>query len=533
MKKQIITGDEAKEQLLEGAHLLYDAVSTTLGPKGRNVVIQAYGEPIVTHDGVTVAKSIENVHAASPGAQVGIEMIKASSSKTNDNVGDGTTSSTILAYHLMDKGMEKIKAGKNAMVLRRELEGAKNEALELLKTLSTPIETEKETIEIATISSEDETIGREVGKMYHVLGKDGMVVVEIGSKPKTEYEVVEGYTFDRGLISPLQITDPRTQSTTLKNPAILVAHNTVGMRDIAPLCDELWQEGKHDAIVIVCNDFKNDLLDRSLLSMQQDFQIIGIKAPGFGEFRAELMKDLAAICGTEAVGNLFSKKIDQLSAADLGTCEELVVTNTETVITGGADVADYIADLEAKLKSAKGAFDKQKIEKRIANLHAKVGQIRVGGNTEMEVEERKYLIDDAVAATEAALKDGIVPGGGTTYLELSRLLTGSDDGTALLKEALEAPFRVLMQNAGERAGMKLAELLSYQQPGKVSFFGRGFDVMGDGSLVDLKEHGVIDPVMVIKQAITNATSVAGSVLTTGALIVNKKEKEDLEKDEDF
>lgn len=523
MKKQIITGDEAKEQLLEGAHLLYEAVSTTLGPKGRNVVIQAFGEPIVTHDGVTVAKAIENVHAASPGAQVGIEMIKSSSSKTNDNVGDGTTSSTILAYHLMDLGMTKLKTGKNAMVLRRELEGAKDEALTLLQDLSMPIETEKQTIEIATISSEDDEIGKQVGHMYHVLGKDGMVVVEIGSKPETEYEIVEGYTFDRGLISPMQITDTRTQSTTLKDPAILIAHNTVSMRDVAQLCDELWQAGK-DSLVIVCNDFKNDLHDRALLSMSQDFQIIGVKAPGFGDNRVELMKDLASICGTKAVGNLFPKKIEDLTAKDLGTCEELVTTLGETVITGGADVSEHIKDLEGKMKTIKGEFDKQKIEKRIASLHAKVGQIRVGGNTEMEAEERKYLIDDAVAATEAALKDGIVPGGGTTYVELSKRLTGSDDGTALLKEALLAPFKVLMNNAGERAGLKLDLLKEY---------GKGFDVMGDGSLVDMKEHGVIDPVMVIKQAIINATSVAGSVLTTGALIVNRKEKEDLIKDEDF
>lgn len=523
MKKLIITGDEAKEQLLEGAHILYDAVSTTLGPKGQNGVIQAYGEPIVTHDGVTVAKSIENVHGASPGAQVGIEMIKSSSSKTNDNVGDGTTSSTILAYHLMDKGMERIKAGKNAMVLRRELDVASTDALELLKELSTPIKTEKETQEIATISSENADIGKEVGHMYHELGKDGMVVVEIGTKPVIEYEIVEGYSFDRGLINPMQITEGRTQTTTLKNPAILVAHNTLSEKDVRPLIQEVYDSGK-DYLVIVCNDLKNDLMEAALRSMNQDFQIIGIKAPGFGDNRAELMKDLAAITGTEAVGNLLPKKVENLTAKDLGTCDELVVTLDETVITGGSNVKEYIKDLEAKVKATKGEHDKNKIEKRIGQLHAKVGQIRVGGNTEMEAEERKYLVDDAVAATEAALKDGIVPGGGTTYVELSKRLDGSTDGHKLLKEALEYPFKILMQNAGERSGQKLEQLTE---------FGKGFDVLGDGSLVDLKEHGIIDPVMVIKQAITNAVSVAGSALTTGVLICNKKEKEDTEKDEDF
>lgn len=523
MKKHIITGDDAKEQLLEGAHLLYDAVSTTLGPKGQNGVIQAYGEPIVTHDGVTVAKSIENVDGASLGAQVGIEMIKASSSKTNDNVGDGTTSSTILAYHLMDKGMEKIKTGKNAMVLRRELDVASEEALEILKELSTPIETEKETIEIATISSENVEVGKQVGHMYHVLGKDGMVVVEIGSKPVTEYEIVEGYSVDRGFINPMQITDSRTQSTTLYNPCILVAHNTLSEKDVRPLIQEAYQAGR-DSMVIVCNDFKNDLLEAALKTMSQDFLIIGVKAPGFGDNRTELLKDFAAVCGTTAVGNNLPKKVDSLTLADLGTCEEIVITPNETVITGGSKITEYIKDLQAQADKQKGQFEKQKIEKRIAQLNAKVGQIRVGGNTEMEAEERKMLIDDAVAATEAALKDGIVPGGGTTYIELSRRLQGTTDGHTLLKEALLSPFKVLMENAGERSGVKLDELKE---------FGKGFDIMGEpDKLVDLKEHGIIDPVMVIKQAITNATSVAGSALTTGVIIANKKEKEDLERDED-
>jgi chaperonin GroEL len=522
MKKQIITGEEAKEQLLEGARLLYEAVSTTLGPKGQNGVIQAFGEPIVTHDGVTVAKSIENVEGASLGAQVGIEMIKASSSKTNDNVGDGTTTSTILAYHLMDKGIELIKKGMNPMVLRRELDVASEAALEELKDLTLPVTTEKETQEVATISSENADIGREVGHMYHVLGKDGMVVVEIGTKPVIEYEIVEGYTMDRGFINPMQITDARTQSTTIKNPVVLVAHQTITAKDIAELAPALYEDGK-DCLVIVCDDFKADMLEKALRSMQQDFQVIGVKAPGFGENRVELMKDLAAITGTEAVGNSLPKNISDLSIADLGTCEEIIITHGETVITGGSNVDEYIKNLESKLEATKGQFDKSKIEKRIGQLRAKVGQIHVGGNTEMEAEERKYLVDDAVAATEAALKDGIVPGGATTYVEISRRLEELSDGHRLLKEALLSPFKVLMKNAGLRSGQKLDELQD---------FGKGFDVLGDGSLVDLKEHGIIDPTMVIKQAITNAVSVAGSVLTTGVLITNKKEKEDLEKDDD-
>lgn len=506
--KRLVFGDTAKEQLLEGAKLLYDAVSTTLGPKGQNAVIEAYGEPIVTHDGVTVAKAIDEVVDCSPGARVGIEMIKSSSSKTNDNVGDGTTSSTILAYHLIDKGMSLIKAGQNAMVLRRELEEAKEQALAELDKIAEPVTTEKAAIEVATISAEDPEIGRQVGKMFYSLGKDGMVAVEVGSKTETEYEIVEGYTTDRGLLDMTMITDVRTQSATVHNPYIIVTPHTVAFRDVANLLEEIYQDGG-DNLVIICDGFKDDLKDQAILQKGR-FDIIGIKAPGFGDQRIELINDLKKLVGYNPVEGA------TISLANLGSCEKIISTKEETVITGGNDVSDYIKDLEGKLKLTKGEFDKLKVEKRIAALRGRVGEIRVGGNTEMEAEERKMLIDDAVAATEAALRDGIVPGGGTTYIEIAKRLTGSTKGTDLLKEALESPFRVLMSNAGERAGVKLKELTE---------FGLGFDVMGDGPLVDLKEHGVIDPAMVIKQAITNAVSVAGSALTAGVIITQEKDKD--------
>lgn len=519
MKKQIILGDEAKKQILEGAELLYNAVSTTLSPKGQNAVIEAYGEPIVTHDGVTVAKAIDVNSYDKPGVRVGIEMIKASSSKTNDNVGDGTTSSTILAYHLIDGGM-KLLTDHSPMVLRREIEEASEEALKILETLAEPVKTEKATIEVATIASEDPEIGKEVGHMYHVLGKDGMVVVELDqSRSKTKYEIVEGYTFDRGLINPLLVTDSRTQTSTAENPAVLVVHETITGKEVAGLVKEAYQNGKN-SIVIIADDFKDDFVVGAL-ELRDTMTVLGIKAPGFGEARPELLKDIAKLCGTKVFGKGFPDALNVAKVADLGTCDKIVASHTETVITGGTDVKEHIKDLQAKLKTLKSEFDKQKLEKRIAQLRAKVGEIHVGGNTEMEAEERKFLIDDAVAATEAALKDGIVPGGATTYVELSKRLTGSTDGSNILREALLSPFKVLMNNSGERYGVKLEELTEY---------GKGFDVMGDGSLIDLKEHGIIDPVMVIKQAITNAVSVASSALTCGVLIVNEKEEDDDKED---
>jgi chaperonin GroEL len=520
MKKTVVFADEAKEQILEGAGILYRAVSTTLGPKGQNAVIEAYGEPIVTHDGVTVAKSIEVKSNDKPGVRVGIEMIKSSSSKTNDNVGDGTTSSTILAYHILNEGMKRVAAGKNPMILRRELNDAADEVLGELKKLAKPVKTEKETIEIATISSENKEIGAEVGKIYHQLGKEAMVTVELDqSKSKTEYKIVEGYSFDRGLISPLLIMDTRTQTATAESPAVLVVHQTVAGKDVAGLIQQVYQAGK-DSIVIVADDFKDDFV-AGALDLRDTMVVLGVKAPGFGEQRPELLKDIAKLCNTKVYGKGFKDALSDATPEDLGSCAKIVSTPHETVITGGHDVSDHIKDLQSKLDNTKGEFDKQKLEKRIAQLRAKVGQIQVGGHTEMEAEERKHLIDDAVAATEAALKDGIVPGGGTTYVELSKRLTDATEGSKILKEALLSPFKILMTNSGERYGKKLEELTE---------FGQGFDVMGDGSLIDLKKNGIIDPVMVIKQAITNAVSVAGSALTCGVLIAIEKDDDDDKED---
>lgn len=509
MKKQVIPGVEAKEQILEGAKLLYDAVSVTLGPKGQNAVIESYGEPIVTHDGVTVAKSVEVLSEDRPGVRVGVELIKASSSKTNDNVGDGTTSSTILAYHLIEKGMEVIKAGYNPMILRNELDLASKEVLDKLEFFAQPIKTKQDVIEIATISSENAEIGKQVGTMYHELGKDATVAVEIGQKPVTEYEIVEGYTFQKGYASPHMVNDGKTQTANLTNPRVLITSKKVNLLDLRPTIDDLYNDGV-DSILIIADDFKQDILDFALLQKDK-IQILCVKAPAFGDQRLELLKDMAEF--TDSV----VYKDTNFAMAGMGKCEKVVSSSKETVITGGKDVSGYIDTLKERLKTLKTEHEKEKLEKRITQLRAKVGQIRVGGATEMEAEERKYLIDDATCAVEAALKEGIVPGGGTTYVWLAATVPTPSKGAEILEAALFAPFKVLMTNAGERSGVKLEELLQ-------SEYGKGFDVMGESELVDLKEHGIIDPVLVIKQAITNAVSVAGSALTTGVLIANEKEE---------
>jgi len=378
MKKQVIPGPEARIQILEGAKLLYDAVSTTLGPKGNNAVIEAYGEPIVTHDGVTVAKAVEVSSEDRPGVRVGVELIKSSSSKTNDNVGDGTTSSTILAYHLIDEGLKCIEKGKNPMVLRRELETAADAVLAQLKGLSEEVNTKKSLIQVATISSENKDIGTQVGSMYHELGKDAMVAVEIGTKPVIEYEIVEGYNFDRGLLDPMMATDTRTQTTTLNNPAVLIVNGKADRSIIDPFINDLWNAGK-DSLLIICDKFSKDLLEASLVARDK-INVVGVKAPGFGDQKLELLKDLAKLTGTTIYEDV---------TTITGSIGKAVISLKETVLTGGQDVSGHISDLQARRETLKTEFDKEKLDKRIAQLRGKVGLIRVGGATEVEAEERK------------------------------------------------------------------------------------------------------------------------------------------------
>ncbi len=513
MKKQVIK-EEAKQQLLKGAKLLYDAVSTTLGPMGENAVIQTYEEPIVTHDGVTVAKSIDVDFPDEPGIKLGVDMIKVSSSKSNDNVGDGTTSSTILAYHLISSGIQKVTTGKNSQVLRKEIESAAAQALGALGKISSPVDTEEKAVSIATISSENQEVGEIVGKMFYKLGKDAMVTVEIGDKTDIEHSIVEGYTFDRGVVASHMILDSSTNTTTIEKPVIFISSKAINTFDIAELAARAHSEG-HDSFVIITDEIKTDLMAKSIKERGL-FNIIAIRAPGFGERRLALLDDIAKITG----GKVYDGS-QPLTYEDLGTCDKLVTTEKETVLTGCQDATEHIKSIEDKITKESSEYEKQKLEHRVAQLKANIGVIKVGGFTEMAAEEKKHLVDDAVAATEAALKEGYVPGGGITYLTLSKAITDDSDGAKILKEALETPFRVLMENGGHRPGLKLKELEGTK--------GMGCDAV-TGEIVDLVEKGIIDPALVIRQVITNAVSVAGQVLTAGVLITNKKEKNNEEED---
>lgn len=495
--RKVLIGDDARDCILAGAKLLHDAVSVTLGPKGQNAVIETYGDPLVTHDGITVARHVDIEDRTQPGLSAGVNFIKASSARTNTTVGDGTTTSTVLAYALLEKGINKIKLGKNPMTLRKELEEASKIVLDKLETISEKIETQEKMTQIATLSAENQEIGKIVGEMYYKLGKDAHISCELGNKSHIEYEITKGYSFETGIVSPYMITNVEKREATVENPAVLVKRGTIELKSVGETVKTLYQDGK-DSLVVIADDFAQDLINYALQT-RNDFKIICIKAPGFGDTRDQYLADISALCGTTVDG-------------EVGTCEKITSDYEQTVIKGGADVTEHIA----KLKGATNELGEELLRQRISRLKSSIGVIRVGADTEIKAEELLHLVEDAIAATRAAINKGVVPGGATTYIELSKELDGKTDGSALLKEALSAPFRKLMENAGERGGVQLENIKE---------FGKGFDVMS-GKIVDLKEKGIIDPTLVVNQAVTNAVSIAGSALTTGVLIAIVEDKDE-------
>lgn len=511
MPKILLTGDAARDRILEGATVLYDAVRVTLGPKGQNAIIKNYGNPTVTHDGVTVAKAVEIKETwANAGINVGVDLIRESSSKTNDTVGDGTTTSTILAYKILEQGIPVIKAGKNPMVLRHELEASSKEALAIIDTLSTPITPDNVT-QVATISGEDEEIGRVVGEVFTKLGKDARVTSEIHALNETTYEITDGYKIDNGYVSPYMVNSPKSLEAIYTDVPVLVASGEVRASSLVQLIAELYENGK-DSLVIVSPSVDPELVAYAA-APSAPVKVLAIKAPGFGDNQTEQLKDLAALTQASLVG-VEGKPLSNVTVKDLGTINKIIAGQSETLIVNEHAPTDYITGLKAIKPSSD--FNKEQLDKRIANLEGKVATVRVGGITEYQAGERKHLLDDSIAATAAALRGGILPGGATSLLEVSRLLTDQSDGADILRTAFEQPFKQLMSNAGQRSGVKRDELTE---------FGKGFDISQPEILVDLIENGIIDPTEVIKQAVTNSVSAAGTALTTGTLLVEEPEED--------
>ena len=531
MAKKVFYDDDARRRILGGAQILYDAVKTTMGPKGRNVVIsKSYGNPTVTHDGVAVAKSVDldDVDDETLGYKVGAELIKQAASKMNDVAGDGTTTVTILTYHILNEANKLIAAGHNPMLLRKGLEKASQDVLSKLGTMSENIGSNKNRVaEVATISAGDAEIGNLIAEVMEAVGKDGVVTVEEGQGLAMESEVVEGFTMDRGYVSPYMVTDTARMEAVYEKPAILVTEQKISsVQDFLPMLEKLATAGKKD-LVIIAEDVEGEALGTLVLNkLKGVFNSVAIKAPAFGDRRKEILEDIAILTGGEVISEERGTTFENAEMTMIGTARKVIANKDETTIIEGAGSAAAIkariAQINKQIDAATSEYDKENLEKRRAALSGKVAVIKVGGATETEIEEKKFRVDDAVASVKSALEEGIVPGGGVTLIDLSKQisveLTDSEAaGAGILKNALLEPFKQLMTNGGMNAEAKLEKVLEAKS-------GLGFDVNSPDKLVDLKSKGIIDPTRVVKEAIQNAVSIAGTAMTMGALVNDVPEK---------
>lgn len=531
MGKKVFYDDDARRRVLEGAKILYDAVKTTMGPKGRNVVIsKSYGNPTVTHDGVTVAKGveIEDKDDETLGYKVGAELIKQAASKMNDSAGDGTTTVTVLTYRILKEAEKLIAAGHNPMLLRKGLESAAHDVIKRLDGLSEDVQGKNNRVaEVATISAGDAEIGKLIADVIGKVGKDGVVTVEEGQGLDLESEVVEGFTFDRGFISPYMVTDTSRMEAVYDKPAVVITDKKISsIQEFLPLLEKLAQSGKKD-LILIAEDVEGEALGTLILNrLKGVFNTLAVKAPSFGDRRKDVLNDIAILTGATVITEDKGMTFENVELDVVGTARKVIVNKDETtIIEGGGSVTEVAArvkQIEAQAKAATSEYDKENLDKRRAALSGKVAVIKVGGATETEIEEKKFRVDDAVAAVKAALDEGIVAGGGVTLIDLSKHIdvVGSDSiaaGKKVLKEALLHPFRQLMHNAGLNQEALLAEVLASKKPGY------GFDVNRPEKLIDLKGSGVVDPAAVTKQAIEYSVSVAGTAMTMGALVVEVPE----------
>jgi chaperonin GroEL len=530
MANKVFYDEEARRRLLGGAKALYEAVKVTMGPKGRNVVIgKSYGSPQVTHDGVSVAKAIEiaELDDETLGYKVGAELIKEAANKMNDVAGDGTTTVTVLTYHILSEANKLIVAGHNPMVLRRQLEAAAKDIVDRLDGMREDITDNSERVaEVATISAGDDEIGKLIAGVITKIGKEGIVTVEEGQGLNLESEVVEGFTFDRGFVSPYMVTDPARMEAIYDKPAILITDKKIAnIQEFVPLLEKIAGAGKKD-LVIIAEDVEGEALGTLVLNkLKGMFNTVAIKAPSFGDRRKEVLQDIAILTGATVISEDQGFSFENADVSMLGSARRVIVSKDDTTIIEGAgmesDIKARIDTIAVQAANAGSEYDKENYDKRRAALEGKVAVIKVGGATETEINEKKDRVDDAVAAVKAALDEGIVSGGGITLVNLSSVLDDDQSaGAQILREALLQPFIQLMNNAG----LNSQALLALVQGSKDH--GLGINVSdSEPKLKDMKKAGIVDPARVTREAITNSVSIAGTGMTMGALVVDIPEKE--------
>ena len=533
MAKKVFYDDDARNRVLGGAKSLYDAVKVTYGPKGRNVVIaKGFGGPTVTHDGVTVAEGIElpENDDETLGYKVGADLIKQAAKNLNKQAGDGTTTVTVLTYSILKEANRLIAAGHNPMELRKGIEQAGAEIVKELNKLAEPIEGKSDRVaEVATISAGDAEIGKLIAGVIEKVGKDGVVTVEAGQGLELEAEVVEGFSLDKGWVSPFFVTDAGRQEAVYEKPAILITDKKISsVQEFLPMLEKLAQSGKKD-VVLIADEVEGEALSILVLNkLKGVFNTVAVKAPSFGDRRKDVLRDIAVLTGATVISEDHGLTFENAGLEVLGSARKVIVGKDETTIIEGAGkpsgVKERIAEIKSLSENASSEYEKEQFDKRAAALSGKVAVIKVGGATETEIDEKKFRVDDAVAATKAALAEGIVAGGGVTLVNLAGNLkvSGADSlsvGRQILKDALKQPFLQIMKNAGLNADALLAQVES----GKPGF---GVNVMKpeDGP-IDVKKAGVIDPARVTKEAVQNAVSIASTAATMGALVVDIPEAE--------
>ncbi len=524
MAKILKFDSEAREKLLKGINVLTDAVSATLGPKGRNVALdKKWGAPQVVHDGVTVAKEID---LEDPFENMGAQLLKEAASKTNDIAGDGTTTATVLAQAIVSEGLKNIQAGANPMILRRGIEKAVEALVEELSRMSKKLTTVEETTQVATISAQNEEIGKLISLALDKVGKDGVVTVEEGKTMAMSVDYKEGMEFDKGYQSPYFVTDSDKMEASLEDPYILITDKKISaMADLMPFLEKFVAVSK--TLVIIAEEVDGEALTTLVLNkLRGAFNVLAVSAPGFGDRRKEMLQDIAILTGGTVISEETGKKLDEAEIEDLGRAARVTSNKDNTLVVDGKGskkaIDGRINSLRKEIAASDSEFDKEKLQERLAKLSGGVAVINVGAATETEMKEKKERVIDAVAATKAAIEEGIVPGGEVSLLRAAKILdklkgANAEEqlGITLVQKALEKPFRKLIQNSGLDEGVSLVKVL--ETSGNM-----GIDVM-DGEVKDLVKAGVIDPVKVTRTALQNAASVAIMIMTTNVIITDKPE----------
>ena len=530
MAKQLAFSEDARRRLKVGVDILANAVKTTLGPKGRNVALdKKWGAPTITHDGVTVAKEIE---LEDPYENMGAQLLKEAATKTNDVAGDGTTTATVLAQAIVNEGLKNVAAGANPMLLKRGIEIAASTAAQSIRDNSIEVKGKDDIAHVASISAADTDIGDLIAEVMDKVGKDGVITVEESKGLAFETEYVDGMQFDRGYISPYFITDQETMAAVLNEPFILIHDKKISTaQDLIPILEKLVQTGKRD-LVIIAEDVDGEALATLVLNkLRGTFNVVAVKAPGFGDRRKAMLQDISILTGGQVITEEMGRKLDSATLEDLGRADKISASKDDTTIVGGAGseaaITGRINQIKAETENSTSDYDREKLQERLAKLAGGVAVIGVGAATEVELKEKKHRVEDALSATRAAVEEGVVPGGGVALINALDALKDLSDqdpdintGIAIVRRALEEPMRQLARNAGQEGAVVIEEVRRRQVNG-----GRvGYNVLTD-EYVDMVKAGIIDPAKVTRSAIENAASIAAMILTTEALITDIPEPE--------